>query len=66
VVVITLLAIVLGGNAAYHGWKNRKASDPLKKLGGGMYQPAEPGGETLPLPTNAAGSNTKIQNPKPK
>lgn len=52
VVVIVLLAIVLGGNAAYHGWKNRKASDPLKKLGSGMYQPVEPGGETLPLPTN--------------
>ncbi|HEY0552390.1 MAG TPA: helix-turn-helix transcriptional regulator [Verrucomicrobiae bacterium] len=51
VVVIVLLAVVLGGNAAYRGWKNRKASDPLKKLGGGMYQPAA-GGETLPLPTN--------------
>jgi len=66
VVVIMLLVIVLGGNAAYRGWKNRKSSDPLKKLGSGMYQPAEQGGETLPLPTNAAGSNTKIQNPNPK
>ncbi len=66
VVVMTLLAIALGGNAAYHGWKNRKASDPLRKLGSGMYQPAEPGGEILPLPTNTAGPSTKIQTPNTK
>ena len=52
IVVIVLVAIVLGGNAAFHGWKNRKTSDPLKKLGSGMYQSAAPGGEILPLPTN--------------
>jgi cytoskeletal protein RodZ len=65
VVVIVLVAIVLGGNAAYRGWKNRKTSDPLKKLGSGMYQPTEPGGETLPLPTNPA-ANPKVQNPSLK
>ena len=53
VVVIVLVAIVLGSNAAYQGWKNRKASDPLKKLGSGMYQ-SQSSGETLPLPTNIA------------
>ena len=53
VIVIVLVAIVLGSNAAYQGWKNRKASDPLKKLGSGMYQ-SQSSGETLPLPTNIA------------
>ena len=53
VVVIVLVAIVLGSNAAYQGWKDRKASDPLKKLGSGMYQ-SQSSGESLPLPTNIA------------
>jgi cytoskeletal protein RodZ len=64
-IVIVLLALVLGGNAVYRGWKNRTTSDPLKKLGAGMYQPAEPGGEILPLPTNV-GTSTKFQTPNSK
>lgn len=52
-IIILLLAIALGGNAVYRAWKNRKPSDPLKNLGPGIYQPTEPSGDTLPLPTNA-------------
>jgi cytoskeletal protein RodZ len=51
--IIAIAVIALAGNASYRAWKNRKTSDPLKKLSSGMYQPAEPAGETLPLPTNA-------------
>jgi len=61
-IVIVLLAVVLGGNAAYRAWKNRTTSDPLKKLGAGMYQPAETPGELLPLPVNV-GTNPKPQAP---
>lgn len=60
-IIIVVLILALGGSAAYQAWKNRKPSDPLKKLGSGLYQPAEPVGETLPLPTNGAG---RTQNPK--
>ena len=49
-VVLVLLALV--ASVSYQAWKNRKSSDPLQKLGSGMYQPTEPTGETLPLPTN--------------
>jgi cytoskeletal protein RodZ len=55
--IIALAILALMGNAAYRAWKNRDVSDPLKKLGPGMYQPTEPGGEILPLPTN---SNSKF------
>lgn len=61
-ILIGLLLLALGGSAAYQAWKNRTPSDPLKKLGSGLYQPAEPVGETLPLPTNAGG-NAKPQAP---
>jgi len=61
-IVIVVVALVLGGNAAYRSWKNRTAADPLKKLGSGMYQQAEPAGELLPLPTNV-GTNIKPQTP---
>lgn len=50
--IIVIAVIALAGNASYRAWKNRKMADPLKKLSSGMYQPAEPSGETLPLPTN--------------
>jgi len=50
--IILLAVIALGANASCRAIKNRKSSDPLKKLGTGMYQPAEPSGDTLPLPTN--------------
>ena len=62
-IIIVVLMLALGGNAAWQAWKNRAPSDPLKKLGTGLYQPAEPAGETLPLPTDG---NPKAQNPKPK
>jgi cytoskeletal protein RodZ len=52
IVIIAIALIALGANASYRAWQNRKTSDPLKKLSAGMYQPAEPAGETLPLPTN--------------
>ena len=53
-IVIALALLALGINAGYRALKSRKASDPLKKLGSGMYQPAGKTGETLPLPTNIA------------
>jgi len=50
--VIAFAVIALIVNASCRAWKNHKPDDPLKKLGAGMYQPAEPSGEILPLPTN--------------
>ena len=50
--IIAIGAIALAGSVSYRAWKSRKMADPLKKLSSGMYQPAEPAGETLPLPTN--------------
>lgn len=50
--LVVLAALVFGANAGYRAWKNRKPSDPLQHLSSGMYQPAEPAGEILPLPTN--------------
>jgi cytoskeleton protein RodZ len=50
VIAVAIVALVV--NASYRAWKNHKPGDPLKKLGAGMYQPAEPSGEILPLPTN--------------
>jgi cytoskeletal protein RodZ len=60
-IIVVVLILALGGSAAYQAWKNRMPSDPLKKLGSGLYQPAEPAGEILPLPTNGA---ARTQNPK--
>ena len=53
-VLIGLALVILGANAIYRAWRNYKTSDPLQKLSAGMYQPAEPAGEILPLPTNIA------------
>ena len=50
--VIALAIIFLVANASYRAWKNHKPDDPLRNLSSGMYQPAEPAGEILPLPTN--------------
>ena len=61
-VIIALALLALGANAAWRAWKNHQSSDPLKKLGAGMYQPGEAGGEILPLPTNA-GTSSKLQAP---
>ena len=64
-IIISVLLLALGGSAAWQAWRNRAPSDPLKKLGAGLYQPAEPAGEILPLPTNpAANSKSQISNPK--
>ena len=54
--LIGLAMIAVVANASYRAWKGHKASDPLKKLSSGLYQPAESDGETLPLPANG---NTK-------
>ena len=52
VLAAALVVIVLVGSV--RSLRNRKESDPLKKLGPGLYQPSSSeSGETLPLPTNA-------------
>lgn len=51
-VLIVLALLVIGANASYRAWKNRKPSDALQGLGAGQYQPPESAGEILPLPTN--------------
>jgi cytoskeletal protein RodZ len=53
-VIIVVVLVGVAAQASYRAWKDRSASDPLKKLGAEMYQPAEASGETLPLPTNAS------------
>lgn len=45
-----LILLIWGINAC----RNRQSEDPLSKLGRGVYQPANSGGELLPLPTNPA------------
>ena len=50
--IIAIGFVAVAGGASYRAWKTRKMTDPLQKLSSGMYQPAEPAGETLPLPTN--------------
>jgi cytoskeleton protein RodZ len=51
IIGVAVLALVL--NSSYRAWKSHKPSDALKKLSAGMYQPAEPAGDLLSLPTNA-------------
>ncbi len=51
--IIALALIALAVNSSYRAWKNHQPAGPFKKLSAGMYQPAEPAGELLPLPTNA-------------
>jgi len=53
VAIIIIALVALGASASYRAFKNHKNSDPLKKLGNGMYQPTDSSGVTLPLPTNA-------------
>jgi cytoskeletal protein RodZ len=50
--IIAIAVIALVVNSSYRAWKNQKPGDALKKLSAGMYQPVEPAGEILPLPTN--------------
>lgn len=39
--------------SAVRTWRTNRKADPLKNLGPGLYEPAQPSaGETLPLPTN--------------
>ena len=56
VIVLALIALLVA--TSYRAWKNHQSDDPLKKLGAGMYQPATPGGEILPFPTNL-GTNVR-------
>jgi cytoskeletal protein RodZ len=51
--ILGLAVVVLIGSTSYRAWKNRKGSDPLRKLSSGMYQPTSSASEFLPLPTNA-------------
>jgi cytoskeleton protein RodZ len=51
-VVVGLALIALVVVTSYRAWKNHQSDDPLKKLGAGVYEPAVPGGEVLPFPTN--------------
>jgi cytoskeleton protein RodZ len=51
--IITLAVIALVLNSSYRAWKKHKPVDSLKKLSAGLYVPAQPAGEVLPLPTNA-------------
>ena len=53
VLVVAVVVMVLVGT--FRGSRSKKESDPLKKLGPGLYQPsASESGELLPLPTNAS------------
>ncbi|MBI3882105.1 MAG: helix-turn-helix domain-containing protein [Verrucomicrobia bacterium] len=49
-----LILVVLVGITAliYRTVRSHQAADPLSGLGPGLYKPARPGGDTLPLPTN--------------
>jgi cytoskeletal protein RodZ len=51
-IVIGLVIVIVGGNAAYRAWSHHKQTDPLKNLGSGMYQSSEPTGEILTIQTN--------------
>jgi cytoskeleton protein RodZ len=52
--IIALAVIALVLNSSYRAWKKHQRNDPLRKLSAGLYVPAEPQGDILPLPTNAA------------
>jgi len=55
--IIAIAVIALVVNSSYRAWKNHRPADSLKKLGVGMYEPVEPAGEILPLPTNTLRPN---------
>jgi cytoskeletal protein RodZ len=48
--VIVVLAVGLA-YTGYRAWQKHRTTDPLRKLGPGLYQPPA-GGETLLMPTN--------------
>lgn len=53
--VLALAVAVTGSVWGYNAWRRHKNTDPLSKLGPGIYRPpANSGGEFLPVPTNAA------------
>ena len=45
-----LAIVVLGLVLGYRAWRTHQSRDPLEGLGSGMYQPAQPPGNTLPVP----------------
>ena len=52
--VVAVLILLIGSYLGYTAWRRHKTTDPLSTLGPGVYQPAKPpGGEYLPVPTNA-------------
>lgn len=64
-VVIVLALIALLATTSYRAWKKHKTTDPLQKLGPGMYHPPAESGEILPLPTNG-NLNARPQPPGPR
>jgi cytoskeletal protein RodZ len=52
---LLIVAVVsIGGFLAYRSWRLEKSRDPLRTLGPGLYKPKQlPGGDMLPVPTNA-------------
>lgn len=52
--VLALMVAITGSVWGYNAWRRHKNTDPLSKLGPGIYQPAHSGGEYLPVPTNTA------------
>jgi cytoskeletal protein RodZ len=52
--VFLLAALVACGLWGYRTWRSRPVTDPLTKLGAGLYQPSTNlPATTLPLPTNS-------------
>jgi cytoskeletal protein RodZ len=51
--ILFVVVVALIGGTSYRALKNRKGSDPLRKLSAEMYQPTSATSELLPLPTNA-------------
>jgi cytoskeletal protein RodZ len=50
-IAVAALGVALGLFSSYLAWKHKRAADPLKGLGPGLYQPGQGNsGDTLPLP----------------
>jgi cytoskeleton protein RodZ len=64
--VFILAALVAMSLWGYRAWRSRPVSDPLLKLGAGIYQPASNlPAPTLPLPAAAPGSNSPARGQLP-
>jgi cytoskeletal protein RodZ len=47
--LVGLVAVLVLARWGYHFWQAHRTHDPLAGISAGMYTPATPGGETLPL-----------------